>query len=101
VIVDLSLPDARGLEAVLAIRAVAPEVPVVVLTGVASDSLGRETLQAGAQDYLVKGQHGAEAVGRSVVFAMERAQRRGAERAQSLLADRLQLLLEASAEGIC
>jgi PleD family two-component response regulator len=57
VIVDLSLPDARGLEAVLAIRIVAPEFPVVVLTGVASDSLGREALQAGAQDYLVKGLH--------------------------------------------
>ncbi|MGI8535574.1 MAG: EAL domain-containing response regulator [Mycobacteriales bacterium] len=100
VVVDLPLPDARGLEAVLAIRAVAPKVPVV-LTGVASDALGREALKAGAQDYLVKGQHDSEAVGRSVVFAMERAQRQDAEQQQALLADRLHLLLEASAEGIC
>lgn len=101
VVVDLSLPDARGLEAVLAIREVAPAVPVVVLTGVASDEQGRAALQAGAQDYLVKGQHDGSALGRSVVFAIERAHRQEAERQQAVLADRLQLLLEASAEGIC
>jgi diguanylate cyclase (GGDEF)-like protein/PAS domain S-box-containing protein len=50
---------------------------------------------------LVKGQHGAEAVGRSVVFALERTKRQAAEQRQSLLAGRLQLVLEASAEGIC
>ena len=66
----------------------------MVLTGVASDALGREALKAGAQDYLVKGQHDFEAVGRSVVFAMERAQRQDAEQQQALLADRLHLLLE-------
>ena len=101
VVLDLSLPDAKGLEAVAAVRAAAPSVPIVVLTGLDSDELGRQALQLGAQDYLVKGQHGPDAVGRSVVFALERTKRQAAEQTQALLAGRLQLVLEASAEGIC
>jgi diguanylate cyclase (GGDEF)-like protein/PAS domain S-box-containing protein len=101
VVLDLSLPDAEGLQAVQALRTAAPDVPIVVLTGLDSDELGRQALQLGAQDYLVKGHHGPDAVGRSVVFALERTKRQFAERSQALLASRLQLVLEASAEGIC
>jgi diguanylate cyclase (GGDEF)-like protein/PAS domain S-box-containing protein len=101
VVLDLSLPDAEGLEAVLAVRAAAPAVPVVVLTGTDSDELGRRALELGAQDYLVKGSHGPDAVGRAVVFALERTKRQAAEQRQATLASRLQLVLEASAEGIC
>jgi diguanylate cyclase (GGDEF)-like protein/PAS domain S-box-containing protein len=101
VVLDLSLPDAHGLEALQTLRSADPMVPIVVLTGTDSDELGRQALQLGAQDYLVKGQHGADAVHRSVVFALERTKRQAAEQQQSLLADRLQLVLEASAEGIC
>ncbi|MCU1593034.1 MAG: diguanylate cyclase/phosphodiesterase with and sensor(s) [Frankiales bacterium] len=101
VVLDLSLPDAKGLEAVQRLRAADPTIPIVVLTGMDSDELGRQALQLGAQDYLVKGQHGPEAVGRSVVFAFERAKRQAAEQSQAVFANRLQLVLEASAEGIC
>ena len=69
--------------------------------GTDSDELGREPSSSGAQDYLVKGQHGPDALGRSVVFALERTKRQAAEQRQTQLADRLQLVLEASAEGIC
>jgi diguanylate cyclase (GGDEF)-like protein/PAS domain S-box-containing protein len=101
VVLDLSLPDAKGLEAVKAVRAADPAVAIVVLTGLDSNELGRQAVQLGAQDYLIKGQHGADAVGRSVTFALERTKRQAAERSQALLASRLQLVLEASAEGIC
>ena len=40
-------------------------------------------------------------MGRSVTFALERTRRQAAEQSQALLADQLQLVLEASAEGIC
>jgi diguanylate cyclase (GGDEF)-like protein/PAS domain S-box-containing protein len=91
VVLDLSLPDAQGMEAVLALRLVDPTVPVVVLTGLDSDAIGLQALQVGAQDYLVKGQHPPDAVARSVMFAIERAQRQAAERRQVQLDDRLQL----------
>ncbi len=101
VVADLSLPDATGLDVLLRLQAVSPEVPVVVLTGLDSDEVGLAALQAGAQDYLVKGRHDAAALGRAVLFALERAQRQRAEHRQDELAQQLHLLLEASAEGIC
>ncbi|MCU1601600.1 MAG: response regulator receiver modulated diguanylate cyclase/phosphodiesterase with sensor(s) [Frankiales bacterium] len=101
VVLDLSLPDAKGLEAVRLVRAAAPGVPVVVLTGLDSDEVGRQAVELGAQDYLVKGQHGADALSRSVVFALERAKRQAAEQRSARVAEQLQLVLEASADGIC
>src|SRR4051794_22964545 len=83
------------------VRLAAPAVPIVVLTGTDNDALGREALRLGAQDYLVKGQHGPDAVGRSVIFALERTRRLALEQRQSSLRDQLRLVLEASAEGIC
>ena len=91
VLLDLSLPDAKGMEALQALRDVDASVPIVVLTGLDSDAVGIQALQAGAQDYLVKGQHAPDAVARAVLFAMERAQRQAAERRQAQLGSRLQL----------
>jgi diguanylate cyclase (GGDEF)-like protein/PAS domain S-box-containing protein len=91
VVLDLSLPDASGMQALHLVREVDPDVPVVVLTGLDSDGLGVAALQAGAQDYLVKGQHPPDAITRSVLFACERADRQAAERLQVQLDDRLQL----------
>ena len=91
VLLDLSLPDATGMEALHLLREVDPDVPVVVLTGLDSDRIGVAALQAGAQDFLVKGQHPPDAVTRAVLFALERADRQAAERRQAQLDDRLQL----------
>ena len=101
VVLDLSLPDASGLDAVRLVHAADPTVAIVVLTGMDSDEIGRQALQLGAQDFLVKGQHGPDVVRRSVVLSLERAERQAAEQSLSLFAQRLQLVLEASAEGIC
>jgi diguanylate cyclase (GGDEF)-like protein/PAS domain S-box-containing protein len=89
VVLDLSLPDAHGMQALHAVREVAPAVPVVVLTGLDSDDSGLQALQVGAQDYLVKGRHAPDAVPRSVLFAIERARRQEAERGQVLLGRQL------------
>ncbi len=91
VLLDLSLPDAQGMDALDQIFAVAPLVPVVVLTGLDSEAVGVQALQAGAQDYLVKGQHAADALARSVRFAMERARRQVAEQRQQALGTRLEV----------
>ena len=91
VLLDLSLPDASGMEALHALRAADASVPIVVLTGLDSDAVGIQSLQVGAQDYLVKGQHAPDAVARAVLFAMERARRQEAERQQAQLGSTLQL----------
>ncbi len=56
ILLDLGLPDAQGLDAVRRTHAAAPHTPLVVLTGLDDESLAIQTLQEGAQDYLVKGQ---------------------------------------------
>ncbi|MCW2608371.1 MAG: diguanylate cyclase [Frankiales bacterium] len=91
VLLDLTLPDAQGLEALTQLRAVDPTVPVVVLTGLDSGPVGLQALQHGAQDYLVKGQHAPDGVVRAVLFAIERSSRQQAEHSRLLLDDRLQL----------
>jgi diguanylate cyclase (GGDEF)-like protein/PAS domain S-box-containing protein len=55
ILLDLGLPDAQGLEAVSRAHAAAPHVPLVVLSGLSDESLAVQTLQQGAQDYLLKG----------------------------------------------
>src|ERR1017187_894944 len=54
VLLDLGLPDSQGLAALPPIRDLAPDVPVVVLSGAEDEQLAMEAVREGAQDYLVK-----------------------------------------------
>jgi DNA-binding NarL/FixJ family response regulator len=71
---DLTLPDARGLEAVTLLQKQAGRVPVVVLTGLDDQELALEAVRQGAQDYLVKGQFDGDMLLRAVRYAIERKQ---------------------------
>jgi len=79
VLLDLSLPDSRGLETFLIMYAEAPDVPIVVLTGNTNETLGVRAVQAGAEDYLVKGQLDDDLLVRSIRYALERRRRHRAE----------------------
>jgi diguanylate cyclase (GGDEF)-like protein len=82
VLLDMGLPDAQGVESLLAIRAAAPGVPVVVLTGNDDETMGVDALQSGAQDYLVKGHVDGRVLARSIRYAIERM--RGEQRVHFL-----------------
>lgn len=86
-VLDLGLPDADGLGALLEVRAAAPNLPVLVLTGRTDTEQGLAAVAAGAQDFLVKGRVDGEQLARSIRYAV---QRRLAEVAQDeLRAERL------------
>ena len=72
ILLDLSLPDAQGLDCFYQVHCQAPHIPIVVLTGMEDESIGSEAVQAGAQDYLVKGQVSAGLLARSIKYAVER-----------------------------
>jgi serine phosphatase RsbU (regulator of sigma subunit) len=72
VLVDLSLPDATGLEALQEVLAMAPHAAVLVLTGLRDVHVGVAAVQAGAQDYLVKQDVDARLLARAIRYAMER-----------------------------
>jgi len=72
IVLDLGLPDAKGLGAVRRTHAAAPRVPLVVLTGLDDESLAAQALQEGAQDYLIKGQIDGRGLLRALRYAIER-----------------------------
>ena len=74
VLLDLGLPDSRGLETFTKIHARAPRVPIVVLSGLDDKSLAINAVQNGAQDYLVKGNINSAALRRCLRYAIERKQ---------------------------
>lgn len=83
VLLDLGLPDAAGTAGVERLVHGHPDLPVVVLTGLDHDATGLRAIQAGAQDYLVKGQADRRLLDRSLRYAIERKR---AERALARLA---------------
>jgi diguanylate cyclase (GGDEF)-like protein len=76
VLLDLSLPDAVGLDGVRALLSAFPNLPVVVLTGQDDTSLALEAVSAGADDYLVKRHVQADAIVRALRYAIERSRSR-------------------------
>ena len=72
VLLDLDLPDAHQLQGVHWLQENVPQVAVVVLTGIADEHLGAESVRAGAQDYLVKGQVDGSLLSRVIHYAVER-----------------------------
>jgi signal transduction histidine kinase len=72
VLLDLGLPDGHGLDTVRRAHAVAPGVPVIVLTGLDDEALAAAAMAEGAQDYLIKGQIESRALPRALRHAIER-----------------------------
>lgn len=72
VLLDLTLPDSKGLNTVTQIQAAAQDLPIVVLTGIDDHELALQAVGLGAQDYLVKGQITTEVLVRAIRYAIER-----------------------------
>jgi signal transduction histidine kinase len=72
ILLDLLLPDSRGLETLDRVVSRAAELPVIVLTSLGDEALATQALQQGAQDYLVKDDFTTELLNRAVRYAIER-----------------------------
>ncbi|MBN4072009.1 hybrid sensor histidine kinase/response regulator, partial [bacterium AH-315-F18] len=72
VFVDLTLPDATGIQAPRDVCAAAPHLPVIVLTGNRNEDLALKTLSLGAQDYLLKSHSSVDGIRRSIRHALAR-----------------------------
>ncbi|MBE0517381.1 MAG: response regulator [Methanophagales archaeon] len=71
-LLDLLLPDSQGINTFARAHAQAPEIPIVVLTGLDDETLAVKAIREGAQDYLVKGQFDSNSLNRSIRHAIER-----------------------------
>ncbi len=71
-LLDLTLPDSTGVETFRAARAGAPQMPIILLTGVDDEAVGVEAMRQGIQDYLVKGRADGRQIARAIRYAIER-----------------------------
>ncbi len=72
VLLDLFLPDSRGLDTFGQFQALHPELAILVMSGLDDEQVAESAVHNGAQDYLVKGQMDAVLLHRAVRYAIER-----------------------------
>ena len=70
ILLDLVLPDSQELATFERVKATAPNIPVLVLTGLDDEVLAEEAVAAGARDYLIKTQINGESLARSIRAAV-------------------------------
>jgi sigma-B regulation protein RsbU (phosphoserine phosphatase) len=72
VLSDLSLPDSDGLDTFARLHARAPQIPIIVLSGLNDTKLALKAVHEGAQDYLIKGEVDGQLLVRAMRYAIER-----------------------------
>src|SRR5215468_377032 len=72
VLLDLNLPDGRGVECVERLREADDLIPIVVLSGQGDEDFAVEILNRGVQDYLVKWEGDGRVILRAIRYAIER-----------------------------
>ncbi|MGE5307883.1 MAG: ATP-binding protein [Deltaproteobacteria bacterium] len=69
---DLTLPDSSGFETFTSVSSAAPNIPIIILTGMDSDDIAIKAMRAGAQDYLVKSELLLPLLLKSIRYSIER-----------------------------
>lgn len=87
ILLDLSLPDAQGLQTFVRLYDRDRNTPIVVITGLNDETLASRAVQSGAQDYLVKDQVTSDVLERSIRYAIERKRAEHKIREQAALLD--------------
>lgn len=72
IFLDLNLPDSNGLETFLSVNGIFPDVPIIVLSGQADTETALQAIQAGAQDYILKGDFDEKSLRKTVQYSIER-----------------------------
>jgi len=72
VLLDLFLPKSQGIDTFLNVSISYPHVPIIILSALTDQDIALAAVQAGAQDYLVKGQFDSHLLSRSIRYGIER-----------------------------
>lgn len=83
VLLDLSLPDASSTNSVTRVLSLAPQAPIIVLTGLDDRDTALDALQKGAQDYLIKDSVSGDLLIRAIRYAVERRRAERSARARA------------------
>jgi DNA-binding response OmpR family regulator len=74
VLLDLTLPDSSGFATIKTMLEEFPEQTVIVMTGLEDETVALNSVKAGAQDFIVKGQFDSNFLSRTITYAIERHQ---------------------------
>lgn len=74
ILLDLGLPDSSGIKTLNKVYAQASDIPIIVFTGQDDETLGVNAVNAGAEDYLVKGLTDRKTLVRAIRYAVGRHQ---------------------------
>ncbi|HAE12983.1 MAG: response regulator [Chitinophagales bacterium] len=74
VLLDLTLPDSSGFTTIQTMLEEFPEQTVIVMTGLEDEVVALNSVKAGAQDFIVKGQFDSNLLSRTITYAIERHQ---------------------------
>ncbi len=72
VLLDLTLPDSKGVDSVVALDHLLPSTPIVVFSGMSTIEIAMESISLGAQDYLIKGEFDEKLLAKSIQYSIER-----------------------------
>ncbi len=72
ILLDFNLPDSLGIDSFIKMNKEAPNLPIIILTGLSDEELAIRAVGKGAQDYLVKGQIESQLLAKSINYAIER-----------------------------
>ncbi len=72
VLLDMNLPDSKGLATVQSMQSACPNVPILVLSGEDNERSALAALNLGVEDYLLKGHVPVEQLAELIVNAVER-----------------------------
>jgi len=72
ILLDLMLPDSSGIQTFTSIHSKARHTPIVIMSGLDSDSLAIDAVRKGAEDYLVKGEIDSRLLLRVLHHAIDR-----------------------------
>ncbi|HLQ27201.1 MAG TPA: EAL domain-containing protein [Acidiferrobacterales bacterium] len=97
VLLNLFLPDSQGIETFDKLFLAAPDVPILVLSGLDQEDLAKQAVQRGAQDYLLKGHLDRHSLARALRNVIER---KAVEEALFIEKERAQVTLNSIGDAV-
>ncbi len=73
ILLDLHLPDLKGIDLINKILAYNFHIPIVILTGYSDLGLAKKSLQMGVYDYLIKDEINPVILHKTIIFALNRS----------------------------
>ena len=74
ILLDLTLPDSQGFNTIKTMIEEFPDYTIIVMTGMDDETIALNSVKAGAQDFIVKGQFDSNLLSRTISYAIERHQ---------------------------